>query len=137
MSHPKVHNHYRTMTRKEVADQPGRLATELKAERRISSRSSAVAVLARIDRDFQIDANNGCAACRFESRAVASTTESQLRPCLKGVQFPTSERDLIEAAISNGCAAEDTVDALLAISPVNLCKRHAGGRISLDCRHRR
>ena len=72
------------MTREEVADEPGRLATELEAERRISSRSSAVAVLARIDRDFQIDANNDCAACRFESRAVASTAESQLRPLPQG-----------------------------------------------------
>lgn len=55
MSHLKVHNHDRTMTREEVADEPGRLATELEAERRISYGTGAVAVLARIDREFQID----------------------------------------------------------------------------------
>lgn len=67
---------------------------------------------------------------------IASTAESQLRRCLKGVQYLTSKQDLIQAAISNSCAAEDTVDALRATSPVNLCERHAGGRISIDCRHR-
>lgn len=36
MSHLKVHNHCRTMTREEVADELRRLATEQKGEGRIS-----------------------------------------------------------------------------------------------------
>jgi hypothetical protein len=68
MSHPKVHNHYRTMTREEVADELRRLATELEAEGCISFGTGAVAVPARIEREFQIDSSNDGAACRFEYR---------------------------------------------------------------------
>ncbi len=48
---------------------------------------------------------------------IASTTESQLRRCLKGVRFPASKDDLLAAALRDGCD-EDTVDALCAVPSV-------------------
>jgi hypothetical protein len=68
MSHLKVNNHYRTMTREEVADELRRFASELEAEARIPYAAGAIAVPAHLDREFQIDASNDGAACRFEYR---------------------------------------------------------------------
>ena len=48
---------------------------------------------------------------------IASTTERQLRRCLKGVRFPASKDDLLVAALSDRCD-EDTVDCLRAIPSV-------------------
>jgi uncharacterized protein DUF2795 len=48
---------------------------------------------------------------------IASTTESKLRRCLDGVQFPASRDDLIAAAIYQHCDQE-TVEALRAAAPV-------------------
>jgi uncharacterized protein DUF2795 len=48
---------------------------------------------------------------------IASTTERQLRRCLKGVRFPASRDDLLTAALRDECD-EDTVDCLRAIASV-------------------
>jgi hypothetical protein len=45
---------------------------------------------------------------------IASTTESQLRRCLKEVRFPANKQDLIDAAIGSRCD-DDTVAALRAM----------------------
>ncbi|MCV7104078.1 DUF2795 domain-containing protein [Mycobacterium palustre] len=37
---------------------------------------------------------------------VASTTASQLRKCLSGVDFPANKQELLDAADRNGCDAE-------------------------------
>ena len=44
MSHLKVHDHYRIMTREEVADELRRLASELESEARTPYATGAVAV---------------------------------------------------------------------------------------------
>jgi len=68
MSQLKVNNHYRTMTREEVADELRRLAGELEGAARVPYASGEVAVPAHIHREFQIDESNDGAACRFEYR---------------------------------------------------------------------
>ena len=68
MSQLKINNHYRTMTREEVADELRQLASELESEARIPYAAGAVAVPAHIDREFQIDTSDDGAACRFEYR---------------------------------------------------------------------
>ncbi|HUB56534.1 MAG TPA: hypothetical protein VMB04_15375 [Mycobacterium sp.] len=68
MSQLTVNNHYRTMTREEVADELRRLAGELEAAARVPYASGEVAVPAHIDREFQVDASDDGAACRFEYR---------------------------------------------------------------------
>jgi Protein of unknown function (DUF2795) len=45
---------------------------------------------------------------------IATTTEGQLRRCLKGVRFPASKDDLLAAARRDRCD-EKTVDSLRAI----------------------
>jgi hypothetical protein len=68
MSYLKVHNHYRTMTREEVAAELRRLATELESEGRISYATGAIAVPARIEREFQVDESSDGAAFKFDYR---------------------------------------------------------------------
>lgn len=48
---------------------------------------------------------------------IASTTEVQLRKCLRGIRFPANRENLLATAIANGCD-EDTTDALRDISPM-------------------
>lgn len=45
---------------------------------------------------------------------ISSTTDSQIRRCLNGAQFPATKDDLVAAAIEKSCD-NDTVDALRAI----------------------
>jgi hypothetical protein len=47
---------------------------------------------------------------------VASTTTSQLRKCLRGMDFPANKERLLDAADRNGCDAE-TVRVLRGIPP--------------------
>jgi hypothetical protein len=68
VSRLKVNNHYRTMTREEVADELRRLASELDSEACIPYATGAVAVPGHIDREFQIDETNDGAAGRLEYR---------------------------------------------------------------------
>ena len=47
---------------------------------------------------------------------VASTTHSQLRQCLRDVDFPANKDDLLSAAERNGCDGQ-TIRAMQAVPP--------------------
>jgi hypothetical protein len=64
----KVHDHYRPMTRQEVAAELRRLATQLEVDGRIPYLTGAVVVPVRIEREFVLDESGDGAACRFEYR---------------------------------------------------------------------
>lgn len=58
---------------------------------------------------------------RTSKAMIPSTTESQLRGCLKGVLFPANREDLLAEAINKGCD-KGTVDALGAIPSMTYTK---------------
>jgi hypothetical protein len=68
MSHLKVHDHYRTMTRAEVAAELHRLATQLESAGGILYATGAIAAPARVEREFKIDESSSGAAFRFQYR---------------------------------------------------------------------
>lgn len=68
MSDLNVHNHYRTMTRQDVADELRRLATKLDSQGHLPYAGGAVAVPSRVEREFIIDQHDHGSTCIFEYR---------------------------------------------------------------------
>lgn len=64
----KVHDHYRTMTREEVAAELRRLATQLESPGHLPYLDGAVAVPAQGEREFGIEESGDGSTCRFEYR---------------------------------------------------------------------
>lgn len=65
MSDLNVHNHYRTMTRQEVADELRQLATQLESHGHIPYATGTVAVPDPVEREFMIDASGDDTTCAF------------------------------------------------------------------------
>jgi hypothetical protein len=63
-----VHDHYRTMTRQELAAELHRLASELESQGQLPYTTGTITVPGRVKREFVIEENTGGAMCKFEYR---------------------------------------------------------------------
>lgn len=64
----KMHDHYRAMTRQEVATELRQLATQLESPGHLSYLDGAVAVPTQVEREFVIDQRGDGSTCNFEYR---------------------------------------------------------------------